>query len=63
MWIHLGKPRITKKMDSIESGIYKLFLKFAPVSEKSSEASGIHFASSNLQVMSSLLAFMYVIGN
>lgn len=63
MWIHLGEPRITKKIDSIESGINELFLKFVPVSEKSSEASGIHFASSNLQVMSSLLAFMYVIGN
>lgn len=54
MWIHLGKPRITKKIDSIESGIKELFLKFVPVSEKSSEASGIHCASSNLQVMSSL---------
>lgn len=52
MWIHLGKPRITKKiLDSIESGIKELFLKFVPVSEKSSEASGIHCA---LQVMSSL---------
>lgn len=50
MWIHLGEPRITKKIGSIESGINELFLKF----EKSSEASGIHCASSNLQVMSSL---------
>lgn len=58
MWIHLGKPRITKKIDSIESGINELFLKFVPVSEKSSEASCIKQFTGDV-----LIAFMYIIGN